>query len=178
MKSKLLEYPVVVWLFNVWFPNFPVSHDLSRQGVLRQWQNRSRIPQVEVALVCVHWSCKGIWEETIGVYQRGDGRVLNHEHFLYGASVFIYEDIIFPFKMEKMRCDQRIWVVYHLILETILLFLLQPNKKRRRPVEIFHVYYESIKRELNKRLIFDSRCDARLKLSRLFLSILFFKLFV
>ena len=27
------------------------------------------------------------------------------------------------------------------------------------------VYYESIKRELNKRLIFDSRCDARLKLS-------------
>ena len=25
------------------------------------------------------------------------------------------------------------------------------------------VYYESIKRELNKRLIFDSRCDARLK---------------
>ena len=25
------------------------------------------------------------------------------------------------------------------------------------------VYYESIKRELNKRLIFDSRCDTRLK---------------
>ena len=25
------------------------------------------------------------------------------------------------------------------------------------------VYYESIKRDLNKRLIFDSRCDARLK---------------
>ena len=25
------------------------------------------------------------------------------------------------------------------------------------------VYYESIKRELNKRLIFDCRCDARLK---------------
>ena len=25
------------------------------------------------------------------------------------------------------------------------------------------VYYESIKRELNKRLMFDSRCDARLK---------------
>ena len=25
------------------------------------------------------------------------------------------------------------------------------------------VYYESIKRELNKRLKFDSRCDARLK---------------
>jgi hypothetical protein len=25
------------------------------------------------------------------------------------------------------------------------------------------VYYESIKRELNKRLIFDSRCEARLK---------------
>ena len=28
---------------------------------------------------------------------------------------------------------------------------------------ILFVYYESIKRELNKRLIFDSRCDARLK---------------
>ena len=27
----------------------------------------------------------------------------------------------------------------------------------------FFVYYESIKRELNKRLKFDSRCDARLK---------------
>jgi hypothetical protein len=26
-----------------------------------------------------------------------------------------------------------------------------------------NVYYESIKRELNKRLKFDSRCDARLK---------------
>ena len=25
------------------------------------------------------------------------------------------------------------------------------------------VYYESMKRELNKRLIFDSRCDGRLK---------------
>ena len=27
----------------------------------------------------------------------------------------------------------------------------------------YFVYYESIKRELNKRLIFDSRCDVRLK---------------
>ena len=27
----------------------------------------------------------------------------------------------------------------------------------------FFVYYESIKRDLNKKLIFDSRCDVRLK---------------
>ncbi len=32
-----------------------------------------------------------------------------------------------------------------------------------RCVSRFFVYYESIKRELNKRLAFDSRCDARLK---------------
>ena len=30
-------------------------------------------------------------------------------------------------------------------------------------IHFMFVYYESIKRELNKRLIFDSRCDARLK---------------
>ena len=28
---------------------------------------------------------------------------------------------------------------------------------------LWFVYYESIKRELNKRLIFECRCDARLK---------------
>ena len=34
-----------------------------------------------------------------------------------------------------------------------------------RDVHVSHmfVYYESIKRELDKRLIFDSRCDTRLK---------------
>ena len=33
----------------------------------------------------------------------------------------------------------------------------------RRPKKFFSVvYYESIKRELNKRLIFECRCDARL----------------
>ena len=40
--------------------------------------------------------------------------------------------------------------------------LLKLQKSSQFPDEPV-VYYESIKRELNKRLIFDSRCDARLK---------------
>jgi hypothetical protein len=40
----------------------------------------------------------------------------------------------------------------------VMLNLWKPMKGE----EMF-VYYESIKRELNKRLIFECRCDARLK---------------
>ena len=36
------------------------------------------------------------------------------------------------------------------------------ERLKTRGEESTVVYYESIKRELNKRLIFDSRCDARL----------------
>jgi hypothetical protein len=41
----------------------------------------------------------------------------------------------------------------------------EANERRKRGTQYvtLEVYYESIKRELNKRLIFDCRCDARLK---------------
>ncbi len=59
VKSQLLEHPVLVGLFNICFPNFPVSHDLSRQSVLRRCQNRSRIPRLRLTPECVQWPCEG-----------------------------------------------------------------------------------------------------------------------
>ena len=50
------------------------------------------------------------------------------ESFLHDASIFIYEDLMFSFELEKMRCGPRIWVVSHLIWEPEVLFI-----KRQRP---------------------------------------------
>ena len=48
---------------------------------------------------------------------------MHRESFLHDASVFIYEDLIFTFELEKMRCGPRIWVVNHLIWEPKVLFI-------------------------------------------------------
>ena len=50
----------------------------------------------------------------------------------------------------------KVWILPSVLVQALL-------GSRRQGCVHFIVYYESIKRELNKRLIFDSRCDARLK---------------
>ena len=91
-KVNLLEYPVVVRLFNVCFPNLPVSHDLSRQGVLRRCQNRSRIPRLRLLFNAYIGLVKVFERRRKKKIRGGNRRVLHREHFLHEASVYIYED--------------------------------------------------------------------------------------
>jgi hypothetical protein len=72
--------------------------------------------------------------------------------------------------MFECRCDERLKAKFegstHLVYTERLKDTLQSFTHSVLPstgeaVPVF--YYESIKRELNKRLKFDSRCDARLK---------------
>ena len=122
MENQLLKHPVVAGLFNGCFPRSPISQDLSGQSALRRWQDRSRIPQLRWLLHTYTGFIKAIerWQEED--FRGGIRRVLHREH-LHGVSVFIYKDLILSFELEKMRFGPRIWVVYHLIWETEILFI-------------------------------------------------------
>ena len=145
---------------------------------------------VEVVPECEHWSYKGIWEESIGEYQRG-----KEEFLLWTTGKGRVKENTFKWVSVqwKTKTNGSKLLGYTGLegLGTCLFISSRINKgegqgkkgvtqihdehtsqSKAKIFDKFFVYYESIKREVKTKLTYECRCDERLQTTRLSCTVL------